>query len=295
MPAAAGGWLRAKQFGGAGESHWQAITRWILKHTGTRRQQFLWVAALVAGPIVLTVLMVPKLDYLPPVKRAAIDTFFDLPPGMSAEQVDKEIFSVVRERMAPYMTGEKQPQLKNWYILSWPGGGTLGARVVEEDRIGEIERIIRDEIVAGFPDTSTFTTEGELFSGFGGSARAIFIHLQSGDSEHLNAAAMQGSEMLRNAFPGANVQTFPNADANNAELRVQPNDRRLAEAGWTRSDLGTVIRTLGDGTWLGEFFDGDQRMDIILRGQGWSDPGELAKVPLRTGNGSVCHSASWPA
>ena len=46
-----------------------------------------------------------------------------------------------------------------------------------------------------------------------------------------------------------------------------PDDRRLAEVGWTRTELGTVIRTLGDGTWLGEYFDGDQRMDIILRGE----------------------------
>ncbi len=287
MPAAAGGWLRAKQPGGAVESHWLEITRWIMRQTGTRRRQVLWVAGLVIGPIVLAVLLAPKLDYLPPVKRAAIDTFFDLPPGMGTEQVDKEIYSVVRERMAPYMKGEKQPQLKNWYILGWPGGGTLGARVVDEDRIGELEEIIRDQVVAGLPDTSSFTSEGELFGGFGGSSRAIFIHLQSGDTERLDSAAMQGSELLRKAFPGANVQTFPNASSTIAELRVQPDDRRLAESGWTRGDLGTVIRTLGDGSWLGEYFDGDQRMDMILRGKGWSDPGQLAKVPLSTGNGSV--------
>ena len=287
LPAAAGGWLRAKQLGGTVATHWEAITRWIMQQTGTRRQQVLWVLGLVAGPIVMILLMAPKLDYLPPVKRAAIDTFFNLPPGMNAEQADKEIFSVVRERMAPYMKGDKQPQLKNWYILTWPNGGTLGARVVDENRIGEMESIIRDEIVVGLPDTTSFTAEGELFGGFGGSSRAIYIHLQSGDSERLNAAATQGSELLQDAFPGANVQIFPPVDTSNAELRVQPDDRRLAEVGWTRSDLGTVVRTLGGGTWLGENFDGDQRMDIILRGKGWSDPGQLATVPLSTGNGSV--------
>ncbi len=287
MPAAAGGWLRAKQLGGATSNRWQSITQWIMRHTATRRAQAAWVIGLIVGPMLLVAVMTPKLDYLPPVKRAAVDSWFNLPPGMCPEQVDKEIFSVVRERMAPYMSGEKQPQLKNWYIQAWPGGGTLGARVVDENRIGELEQIIRDEIVVGLPDTSAFTTEGELFGGFGGSARAIFIHLQSGDSEQLNSAAAQGSDLLKQAFPGANVQTWPTADARNAELRVQPDDRRLAEAGWSRSDLGTVIRTLGNGSWLGEYFDGDQRMDIILRGKGWNDPAQLATVPLVTGNGSV--------
>ena len=287
MPAAAGGWLRAKQFGGAASARWQAITGWIMRATATRRRQAAWVAGLVLGPIALVLLLTPKLDYLPPVKRAAIDSWFNLPPGMSPEQVDREIFSVLRERMAPYMNGDKQPQLKNWYLQAWPGGGTLGARVVDESRIGELEKIVRDEIVVGLPDTTAFTSEGELFGGFGGSARAIFIHLQSGDTERLNVAAQRGDVLLRELFPGANVQTWPTADARNAELRVQPDDRRLAEAGWTRNDLGTVVRTLGDGSWLGEYFDGDRRMDIILRGKGWSDTSQLAAVPLVTGNGSV--------
>jgi multidrug efflux pump subunit AcrB len=189
--------------------------------------------------------------------------------------------------MAPYMKGEKQPQLKNWYVLVWPGGGTIGARVVDEDRIGELERIVREEIVVGFPDTRAFATEGELFGNFGGGARAIQIHVQSGDTARLNAAAEAGRKLLEKEFPGANVNTWPTTDAAEPELLVTANDRRLAEAGWTRNELGTVVRTLGDGTWLGEYFDGDQRMDIILRGEGWTTPEDLAQIPVATANGSV--------
>jgi multidrug efflux pump subunit AcrB len=287
LPAAAGGWLKAKKFGTDGGTAWAAITAWIMRQTSSRPRQAAWALGLILGPVLLGWALLPRLDYLPPVKRAAIDVWFNLPPGMSAVNVDKEIFSIVRERMAPYMSGEKQPQLKNWYILAWPGGGTLGARVVEEGRIGELEQIIRDEIIVGLPDTRAFATEGELFGGFGGGTRAIQIHLQSGDTARLNLAAEEGRKLLTEKFPGANVEAWPNADASQAELRMVPDDRRLAEAGWTRSDLGTVIRTLGDGTWLGEYFDGDQRMDIILRGNGWHTPEELAQVPVATANGSV--------
>ncbi len=287
MPAAAGGWLRAKPFAGTSSARWPAITAWIMRNTRTSRQQTGWLLGLLLGPIVLTVALMPKLDYLPAVKRAAIDAWFQLPPGMSPERVDREIFSIVRARMAPYMTGEKQPQLKNWYIQAWQGGGTLGARVVDDSRIGELEKIIRDEIVTGLPDTTAYTSEGELFGGFGGSARAIFVHLQSVDAERLNSAANQGRDLLDEMFPGANVRTWPIADTSNAELRVQPDDRRLAEAGWTRNELGSVIRTLGNGSWLGEYFDGDRRMDVIMSGSGWSDHDTLAAVPLVTANGSV--------
>jgi multidrug efflux pump subunit AcrB len=231
--------------------------------------------------------LVPRLDYLPPVKRAAIDAFFSFPPGMSPAIVDREIVQTVLARMEPYMKGEKDPALKNWYMLLWPGGGTLGARVVDEDRIGDLEAVVRDEIVVGFPDTRAFATEGELFGAFGGSARAIQIHLQSGDTAALNAGAESGRKLLEEKFPGANVQAFPNADAAEPELRLHANDRRLAEVGWNRPDVGSVVRTLGDGMWLGEYFNGDQRLPIILRASGWNAPEQLATVPVATPQGGV--------
>ena len=63
------------------------------------------------------------------------------------------------------MKGEKEPPLTTWYVLLWPGGGTIGARVIDDDRIGELERIVRDEVVVGLPDTRVFVNEGELFGG----------------------------------------------------------------------------------------------------------------------------------
>ena len=287
LPAAAGGWLKAKRLAGSGHQGWPRITGWVIAQTATRPRQLLWVFALLVVPVLGTWLLKPRLDYLPPVKRAAIDAFLSFPPGMSPETVDREVVSVIRERMAPYMSGAKQPQLKNWYVLVWPGGGTIGARVVDEDRIGELERIVRDEIVTGLPDTRGFATEGELFGSFGGSARALFLHLQAADGAQLAAAADAGRKLLEQKFPGANVQAFPTTDNAAPELRVTPDDRRLAEAGWNRSELGTVVRTLGNGTWLGEHFDGEERLDIILRGEGWQTPEELAEVPIVTGNGSA--------
>ena len=189
--------------------------------------------------------------------------------------------------MQPYMNGEKEPRLKNYYVLLWPGGGTLGARVVDDERIGELERIVRDEVVVGIPDTRVFVNEGELFGGIGGSARSVAIHLQSTDTAALNAAAEEGRKLLEQTFPGANVQSFPNADVQALELRAEPNDRRIAEVGWDRASLGTVVRALGDGAWLGEYFDGQTRLPVILRTNLGETPEELAQAPLITPSGEV--------
>lgn len=263
LPAAAGSWLRTGA-GAAPRPGWRMAGDWALRATRTRRQQLAWVGALVLAPLLLAALLMPQIDYLPPVKRAAVDANFTFPPGMSPARVDAEIAPVLLARMRPYMDGDKAPQLSNWYLSLWPGGGTLGARVVDPGDIGELERIVRDEVVAGLPDTRAFASEGELFGGFGGSPRAIAIHLQHGDGEALQRAAEAGRRALGERFPNANVQAWPSADPGTPELRIAPDDRRLSEAGWQRSDLGTVVRTLGEGQWLGEYFDGDRRLDIIL-------------------------------
>jgi multidrug efflux pump subunit AcrB len=185
------------------------------------------------------------------------------------------------------MKGEKQPALKNYYIWLWPGGGTIGARVVDENRIGDLERIMRDEITVGFPDTRAFASEGELFGGVGGSARSVAIHLQSDDAETLNKVAEEGRKLLEQKFPGANVQANPSTDQTTLELHAVPNDRRMAEAGWDRASLGTIVRALGDGAWLGEYFDGQTRLPIILRADRRETPEALAEAPLVTPNGQV--------
>ena len=287
LPAAAGGWLKAKKLKSGYGDGWPALTDRILRWTDSRPKQLGWIMALLVMPLLACWIFLPKLDYLPPVKRAAIDAFFSFPPGMSPEVVNREIGDKLIERLQPYMKGEKQPALKNYYIWLWPGGGTIGARVVDESRIGELETIMRDEITQGFPDTRAFATEGELFGGVGGSARSVAIHLQSDDTKALNRVAEEGRLLLEKKFPGANVQANPNTDQNSLELRAIPDDRRIAEAGWDRAAVGTIVRTLGDGAWLGEYFDGQNRLPIILRADRRETAEALAEAPLVTPDGRV--------
>jgi multidrug efflux pump subunit AcrB len=287
LPAALGFVLnRPLRPSGYGQG-WPALTDWILRVTNTRARQLAWIVGLLVAPLLLAWWLLPPLDYLPPVKRAAIDAFFDFPPGMSPEAVNRELLPALLERMRPYMEGRQEPHLKNWYIESWPGGGTVGARVIEEDRIGELEKLVREKITAGLPDTRVFTVEGDLFGGIGGSARSVGIHLQSEDTATLNRVALEGRKLLDKVFPGAAVQSFPNPEDVALELHATPDDRRIAEVGWDRATLGTVVRTVGEGAWLGEYFDGKSRLPIILRSSEGTTPEDLSNAPLMTPSGLV--------
>src|SRR5215468_2885657 len=287
LPAALGFVLRRPMRPTGYGQGWPWLTEWILKVTDSRARQLAWIVGLLVLPLLLAWCLLPPLDYLPPVKRAAIDSFFDFPPGMSPEAVNRELLPLILERMRPYMEGRAQPRLKNWYILTWPGGGTIGARVIEENRIGELEALVRDKVTVGLPDTRVFTVEGDLFGGIGGSARSVGIHLQSEDSATLNRVALEGRTLLEKVFPGAAVQSFPNPEDLALELHAEPDDRRIAEVGWDRATLGTVVRTVGEGAWLGEYFDGKSRLPIVLRSSGGTTPEDLSNAPLMTPSGLI--------
>ena len=244
------------------------------------------IVSLVAVPLLTTWLLFPQLDYLPPVKRDAVDAFLQTPPGATWDMKEEEIVSTLVERLEPYMSGDREPALKNYYIWLFSGGGTIGARVLDQSRVKDLEVIMRDEILVGIPDFRGFAAQGNLFGGFGGG-RDIAVHMQSADEEGLVQAASGGRQQLMNTFPGANVQAFPPPELSEPELRIYPDDSRISEAGWNRSAVASVIRTLGNGLWLGEYFDGEDRMDIIMKANGWETPEQLATIPVMTPAGEV--------
>jgi multidrug efflux pump subunit AcrB len=287
LPTLGGSWLtHSKKSNRKQAPTWSRLTGLLMKASGTHWRRTGIIVKLVAIPLVLTWALFPQLDYLPPVKRDAVDAFLQTPPGATWEMKEKEIVSILVDRLQPYMDGEKQPALKNYYIWLFSGGGSIGARVEDQSRVKELETIMREEILVGIPDFRGFAAQGNLFGGFGGG-RDIAVHLQSADEAGLMAAAASGREQLMSIFPGANVQAFPPPELSEPELRITPDDARISEVGWNRSAIASVIRTLGNGLWLGEYFDGDDRMDIILKTGGWDTPEQLATTPVMTPAGEI--------
>jgi multidrug efflux pump subunit AcrB len=286
LPALGGNWLTHKNLARSQAPIWSKLAGLLMKASGTHWRRAGIILKLVAIPIIVTWALFPQLDYLPPVKRDAVDAFLQTPPGATWEMKEKEIVSILVERLQPYMDGEKEPALKNYYIWMFSGGGTIGARVQDQSRVKELETIMRDEIMVGIPDFRGFASQGNLFGGFGGG-RDIAVHLQSADEAGLSSAASSGQDQLMKSFPGANVRAFPPPEQSEPELRIYPDDARISEVGWNRNAIASVIRTLGNGLWLGEYFDGEDRKDIIMKAGGWETPEQLASIPVMTPAGEV--------
>ncbi|WP_444929469.1 efflux RND transporter permease subunit [Microbulbifer sp. SSSA002] len=265
---------------------WDSITGCVMRLTRTPIRRWQVIAGLLLVPVAVTYFFLPNLDYLPPVKRDAVDVYMYYPSALNKKTLETEIVNELDRRMAPYISGKKEPALKNYYIITWPGGGNMGVRVKDMDRAKEMERILREEILVDIPDLRAFAARGNLFSRFGGG-RSIELHLQSRDADALIAAASHGVDVIKSTLPGTPVRTNPGLSLSEPELTVRPNDRALLEQGWNRQDMGGLIRTLGNGLYVGEYFDGEKRLDVIFKAEPWSVPEQLQNTPLVTPRGNV--------
>nr|MCE9971299.1 AcrB/AcrD/AcrF family protein [Aeromonas salmonicida] len=119
-----------------------------------------------------------------------------------------------------------------------------------------------------------FGGQGSLFGGFD-SENGISLLLQGGNLPELYQAARESMAIVKRDLPGAQVRPEPDLDFTAPELRLVPQDRRLAEVGWDRTPMPAIIQTFGDGLRVGEYFDGEERLDIMLMGQTSANPDEL--------------------
>jgi multidrug efflux pump subunit AcrB len=115
----------------------------------------------------------------------------------------------------------------------------------------------------------------------------VDINLQGRNLESVLLAAQATFGATMQAIPGANVRPFPALELAEPELRLVPNERRIREAGWNRAIMAQVSQALGEGLFVGDYFDGEERRDIVVRVQPWETPEQLDSIPLATPAGGV--------
>ena len=288
LPTTARYWMRKLPPPPKQNSIWDRLADSIIRLTRTRARQLGWIGALMAGSVFLTVALWPESNYLPPVKRDTVDSFLFFPPGTNVETADREIAQVLRDRLEPHLNGDKEPAIRDYFLWSFPGGagGWLAITPVQGTDLDEFQALVQNEIIAGIPDTFGFAMRRSLFGGFE-DTNSVEMRLLATDLDALKPAVARAMQLIPQIMPGSSAQPTPDPFAEANELRFSPNDVRLAEVGWNREDLMSVVLQLGQGVWLGEYFTGRERVDIYLKTTLFDTPEDIAAVPMVTPLGGV--------
>ena len=307
IPAAASKWL-ARVRPADGHARWRgAATSAIVRLTDGPARRTFWIVTLITIPLGATLALAPKsilglvpaperlaalapespwalrASYLPQGNRNLVFAFIIPPPGVNIDHLENEMGRVVAERIRPYLDGGKEPAVESYFFVAFSRGVFMGARTLDEARTDELIPIV-NRTIRGFPDTIAFARRASLFGGFG-SGNTIDVDVRTRNIEALMGAALGGFIGINQALPGARVRPFPGLELADPELRLVPDARRLAEAGWSREVMASVTRALGEGLYVGDYFDGEQRLDVVVRVQPWETPEELASIPLATPGG----------
>ncbi|CAM4044414.1 efflux RND transporter permease subunit [Shewanella aquimarina] len=261
---------------------WQWISTTVQRLTGDLKRASFWCVTLIIGAALLTFALMPRPDFLPQARSDGIFAFFALPPGANVKTLEKEVGDVIIERLKPYYDKEKQPYIKGYNFSMYSAFNVLFIYPEDPSQADTMIDLLNKEILVGLPDTQAFTNRGSLLQfGFNGG-RAINIDLQGADMEALMETAGKGMGLIQEALPGAVVRPIPGLSMAQPELQLIPNERRLAQAGVDRIQIANAIRAYTSGLFVGEYFDGNERMDVLLKGPKWQVPEQLSATPVYT-------------
>ncbi len=267
---------------------WDRLTGLVLRGTLHARARVASAILLIGGAAALAWALMPSADYLPRARSDNVWANFSLPPGASRSALREDLGQVVVERLEPYMTGEKQPQVAYYNLSSWNRAWTgMALYPANPKEADAMMRALREDVLVGLPDTQAFVVPGSLLNFAGGGNRAIDVDIHGADLGRLLDAARAGRARLSEVLPGVPVRPRPDLDLAEPELLVRPNDVRLAQAGVSRATLGNAVRAYTDGLYVGEYFDGNDRMNVIVRSAPWSSPEELGDMPIATPDAGV--------
>ena len=285
IPAASMVWLGRAKFEDRLATKWDSASNKIVNITRSPKLRIALVAALIIIPIASSWQFFPERDYLPTGNRNLAFGFILPPPGVNIAHIKDEMGDIIADRIQPYMTGEKEPKIKQYFFVARSGSIFIGGRAEDPNKVDELVKVL-NKAVSGFPDTFAVVRKASLFSGFGAN-REIEINIQGRNIDALLETAQVGFAAIPQKIPGARVRPRPGLELAEPELQFKPHDDRLQEAGWNRQTLAKVTQVLGDGLKVGEYFDGEERLDVILKIPEWHTPEEIAAIPLSTSNGSV--------
>lgn len=287
---AANRWALAKGIPADSHGHWwRAMAQVAMRATDAPAMRMFWIVSMIAGATAFAFFMRPKPDYLPVAPTENVWGNFRLPPGGNLETFKAEIAPVVIGRLQPYYEGTKEPAIKYYNFSAWAGGGggVIVAYAKDPEKTQDVVKLLKEEILAGLPDVAAFANRGSLLNVDGNNAREIRLWLQGPELEGLMAAARVAEQEIPKAIPDTFPQPFPPLEFSQPELQLEPDEWRISRAGLDRNTVSRSLRAYTGGLWAGEYFDGNERLDIILKGSEWTTPEQLAELPLMSPSAGI--------
>jgi len=237
-----------------------------------------------------TLLLIPKMEYLPQGNRNFVFSILIPPPGLSYEE-RKKIGETIFEASRPHIEKEtvEFPGIKEVFYIGVDQIMLTGAMSMNEKRGGELVPFF-SRVINGIPGIFGVSNQVGIFQTRLGGGRTINIDISGQDLNDIIKAGGAMFGMIRQQIPGAQVRPVPSIEILYPEVQFIPRMERIKSVGMTARDLGINVDVLLDGRKIGDFKEeGQKKRDLVLKTPDgvFTTPESLYNAPITTPTGKV--------
>ncbi|MBU3004653.1 efflux RND transporter permease subunit [Paraglaciecola arctica] len=270
------------------------LTRWIC-HTAKRRYVTMLVSLFVS--LGLAIILMPAAEYLPEGEEPKAFSKMVAPPGYNIEEMQR-IGDEVRlelDRAKALSDDEYDPSehllppLK-YYLLRVSAGQVWVMSEPTNNQNIDLMMAAIVNLFEQYPGMRAFSSRGSIISSNQGGTRAVELSITGPDLADLYNTARHVMSRAKTVFVEPRIDSSPaTLSLDQPLIEIHPKWERLAELGFDPADFGFTVAAYSDGAFVGEFIDGDDKVDMFLFSTAGNNQqlNSLAQVPIRAPSGQV--------
>jgi HAE1 family hydrophobic/amphiphilic exporter-1 len=274
---------------------WTAYARFVVRY---KTIAVALVAAIVVIAGAISILIMPKLDYLPKGNRNLVFGIVMPPAGYNLntnERIARNVADATKQYWArgayKIINKPEDQKIERFFYVARLGRMFMAATHVNPQMAGELEAIIEGPARAE-PGVFAFMFQPSLFGRSIGSGRAIDIEIAGPDLETIYDVGRQVFFATREVLPpnkGNRVRPKPALTLGEPEVRITPDRVRLSDNGLSARELGESVDAFNDGIRVAQVTVDGKRIDLTLKGP---DPIQestqaIRSLPVVTSDGRI--------
>jgi len=279
--------------------HMMRVIRWL--NSGMKRRLSVLLISVVST-LGLAIAFMPAAEYLPEGEEPKAFSMMFAPAGYSlnemaeiGESVKLKLNDALDASPEDYQPGEGQiPALE--YYLQMISGGRIFVLSEPKDHT-QIDPMMDEltELFTTYPGMRAFSSRGSIISSNQGGTRTVVLNVSGPDQQALFTTAQNIMNRAKDVFDNPRLNSEPSSlSLDQPLIQILPKWQRLAELDMTAESFGISVAAFSDGAFVGEFIDGDKKIDMFLFNQvdGEKSIEKLSQIPIRAPNGDILPLAS---
>ena len=206
------------------------------------------------------------------------------------EDLQTWLMPFVKDDPERFHRGETDvPAIKYFFLMVEADGLRIIAETIDPGDITKLMKAVTEKYRT-YPGMRAFVSRGSIITSNDGGTRSVSLDIAGPSLEEVYAVAATAYGRAGEIFDNPRIQADPSTlTLSQPLIEVRPKWDRAAELGMTSDDVGFTVAALTDGAYVGEFFRGDEKIDIYFYSKDAlrTSLDTLPQMPVYTPQGAI--------